>query len=242
MLTAHKIKILQSLDKKKFRQKYNLFLVEGNKTIKEIPTSHYLINEIYSINPSELSLGNLTATEISPAELKKISFLQHPKDSVAVCELREEFVETENGVQLILDGIQDPGNLGTIIRLADWFGISQIICSEDTVDFYNPKVIQASMGSFLRVNIVYQALEKYLTENQKPVIGTDMDGTSFYDYKFPEKFNLVLGNEGNGIRPEIENLLTDKITIPRFGKSKATESLNVAMSAGIILGQIFNKK
>lgn len=242
MLTAHKIKILQSLDKKKFRQKYNLFLVEGNKTIKEIPTSHYLINEIYSINPSELSLGNLNATEISPAELKKISFLQHPKDSVAVCELREEFVETENGVQLILDGIQDPGNLGTIIRLADWFGISQIICSEDTVDFYNPKVIQASMGSFLRVNIVYQNLEKYLTENQQPVIGTDMDGTSFYDFKFPDNFNLVLGNEGNGIRPEIENLLTDKITIPRFGKSKATESLNVAMSAGIILGQIFNKK
>ena len=242
MLTAHKIKILQSLDKKKFRQKYNLFLVEGNKTIKEIPTSHYLINEIYSINPSELSLGNLNATEISPAELKKISFLQHPKDSVAVCELREESVETETGVQLILDGIQDPGNLGTIIRLADWFGISQIICSEDTVDFYNPKVIQASMGSFLRVNIVYQNLEKYLTENQQPVIGTDMDGTSFYDYKFPDNFNLVLGNEGNGIRPEIENLLTDKITIPRFGKSKATESLNVAMSAGIILGQIFNKK
>ena len=217
-------------------------MVEGNKTIKEIPTSHYLINEIYSINPSELSLGNLTATEISPAELKKISFLQHPKDSVAVCELREESVETETGVQLILDGIQDPGNLGTIIRLADWFGISQIICSEDTVDFYNPKVIQASMGSFLRVNIVYQNLEKYLTENQQPVIGTDMDGTSFYDYKFPDNFNLVLGNEGNGIRPEIENLLTDKITIPRFGKSKATESLNVAMSAGIILGQIFNKK
>lgn len=242
MLTAHKIKILQSLDKKKFRQKYNLFLVEGNKTIKEIPTSHYLINEIYSIKPSELSLGNLTATGISPAELKKISFLQHPKDSVAVCELREELVEPETGVQLILDGIQDPGNLGTIIRLADWFGISQIICSEDTADFYNPKVIQASMGSFLRVNIVYQNLEKYLTENQQPVIGTDMDGTSFYDYKFPDNFNLVLGNEGNGIRPEIENLLTDKITIPRFGKSKATESLNVAMSAGIILGQIFNKK
>ena len=242
MLTAHKIKILQSLDKKKFRQKYNLFLVEGNKTIKEIPTSHYLINEIYSINPSELSLGNLSATEISPTELKKISFLQHPKDSVAVCELREELVETESGVQLILDGIQDPGNLGTIIRLADWFGISHIVCSQDTADFYNPKVIQASMGSFLRVNIVYQDLENYLSENQQPIIGTDMDGISFYEYEFPEKFNLVLGNEGNGIRPEIENLLTDKIAIPRFGKSKATESLNVAMSAGIILGQIFNKK
>jgi TrmH family RNA methyltransferase len=242
MLTAHKIKILQSLDKKKFRQKYNLFLVEGNKTIKEIPTSEYIIREIYSINPSELSLGELTATEISPAELKKISFLQHPKDSVAVCELKEEIVEKEPAVQLILDGIQDPGNLGTIIRLADWFGISQIICSEDTVDFYNPKVIQASMGSFLRVNIIYKALENYLADDNQPLIGTDMDGTSFYDYEFPEQFNLVLGNEGNGIRPEIENLLTDKITIPRFGKSKATESLNVAMSAGIILGQIFNKK
>jgi TrmH family RNA methyltransferase len=242
MLTAHKIKILQSLDKKKFRQKYNLFLVEGNKTIKEIPTSEYIIREIYSVNPSELSLGELTATEISPAELKKISFLQHPKDSVAVCELKEEIVEKEPAVQLILDGIQDPGNLGTIIRLADWFGISQIICSEDTVDFYNPKVIQASMGSFLRVNIIYKALENYLADDNQPLIGTDMDGTSFYDYEFPEQFNLVLGNEGNGIRPEIENLLTDKITIPRFGKSKATESLNVAMSAGIILGQIFNKK
>lgn len=242
MLTAHKIKILQSLDKKKFRQKYNLFLVEGNKTIKEIPTSEYIIREIYSVNPSELSLGELTATEISPAELKKISFLQHPKDSVAVCELKEEIVEKEPAVQLILDGIQDPGNLGTIIRLADWFGISQIICSEDTVDFYNPKVIQASMGSFLRVNMVYKDLENYLADDNQPLIGTDMDGTSFYDYEFPEQFNLVLGNEGNGIRPEIENLLTDKITIPRFGKSKATESLNVAMSAGIILGQIFNKK
>lgn len=217
-------------------------MVEGNKTIKEIPTSEYVINEIYSLNPSELSLGNLAATEISPADLKKISFLQHPKDSVAVCELREEVIEKDHGVQLILDGIQDPGNLGTIIRLADWFGISQIICSEDTADFYNPKVIQASMGSFLRVNIIYQDLENYLLDNNQPIIGTDMEGTSFYDYDFPEQFNLVLGNEGNGIRPEIENLLNDKITIPRFGKSKATESLNVAMSAGIILGQIFNKK
>ncbi|VEH97071.1 Putative TrmH family tRNA/rRNA methyltransferase [Kaistella antarctica] len=219
-----------------------MFLVEGNKTIKEIPNSHYKIHDIYSVAPTELSVGNLITTEISEADLKKISFLQHPKDSVAVCELKEEFMERETGVQLILDGIQDPGNLGTIIRLADWFGISQIICSEDTADFYNPKVIQASMGSFLRVKIVYTDLENYIPTNTNLIIGTDMAGTDFYDFEFPEKFNLVLGNEGNGIRPEIENLLTDKITIPRFGKSQATESLNVAMSAGIILGQIFNKK
>ena len=242
MLTAHKIKILQSLDQKKFRQKYNLFLVEGNKTIKEIPSSGYRIKEIFSVNSDSLSVESSLITKISPSELKKISFLQHPKDSVAVCELKEERVVENNLAQLVLDGIQDPGNLGTIIRLADWFGIPQIICSEDTVDLYNPKVIQASMGSFLRVNLVYQNLENFLQESDVAIIGTDMDGVSFYDYPFPTQFNLVLGNEGNGIRPEIEKLLTDKITIPRFGKSQATESLNVSMAAGIILGQIFSKK
>ncbi|HCN12202.1 MAG TPA: RNA methyltransferase [Chryseobacterium sp.] len=240
MLTAHKIKILQSLDKKKFRQKYNLFLVEGNKTIKEIPNSHFKIKEIFSVNPDEISTENVAASQITPNELKKISFLQHPKDSVAVCEvINEKFLE-DLSIQLVLDGIQDPGNLGTMIRLADWFGIEQIICSEDTVDFYNPKVIQASMGSFLRVNIVYKNLTEYLKNSTSENIGTDMDGTNFYEYDFPEKFNLILGNEGNGIRPETEKLLTQKITIPRFGKS--TESLNVSMAAGIILGQIFSKK
>ncbi len=242
MLTAHKIKILQSLDKKKFRQKYNLFLVEGNKTIKEIPISRYKIQEIFTTDVGELGNNDLKITEISSTELKKISFLQHPKDSVAVCELLEPVFLDDVPVQLILDGIQDPGNLGTIIRLADWFGIEQIICSEDTVDFYNPKVIQASMGSFLRVNITYQNIENYLQNSTAAIIGTDMDGENFYQFDFPEKFNLILGNEGNGIRPNIEELLTHKITIPRFGKSKSTESLNVSMAAGIILGQIFSKK
>lgn len=242
MLTAHKIKILQSLDKKKFRQKYNLFLVEGNKTIKEIPLSRYKIQEIFTINPSELGIDGVKIIEISDSELKKISFLQHPKDSVAVCELLEPKFLADVPIQLVLDGIQDPGNLGTIIRLADWFGIEQIICSEDTVDFYNPKVIQASMGSFLRVNINYQNIENYLQNSTASIIGTDMDGEDFYHFDFPEKFNLILGNEGNGIRPNIEQLLTHKITIPRFGKSKSTESLNVSMAAGIILGQIFSEK
>lgn len=242
MLTAHKIKILQSLDQKKFRQKYNLFLVEGHKTIKEIPNSPYKIQEIFSVDPGLLEGLVHEITQISVAELKKISFLQHPKDSVAVCELREEKLLENVPVQLILDGIQDPGNLGTIIRLADWFGISQIICSEDTADFYNPKVIQASMGSFVRVNIVYQNLEEYFLNSTVPIIGTDMIGENVFNYSFPEKLNLVLGNEGNGIRPEIKKLLTKKITIPRFGKSQATESLNVSMAAGIILGQIFSNK
>ena len=217
-------------------------MVEGNKTITEIAQSKYKITELYTTTPNDFKSENINTIEISDVQLKKISFLQHPKDSVAVCEMRENTVETTDGVQLILDGIQDPGNLGTIIRLADWFGIEQIICSPDTVDFYNPKVIQATMGSFLRVNIAYTDLENYLANSDNQTIGTDMIGENIYEYQFPKKFNLVLGNEGNGIRPEIKELLTEKVTIPRFGKSQSTESLNVAMSAGIILGEIFSAK
>lgn len=230
------------MDKKKFRQKYNLFLVEGNKTIKEIPNSAYQIQEIYTVDSENFEKNIPVLTQILSSDLKKISFLQNPKDSVAVCEIKEQKILENIDRQLILDGIQDPGNLGTLIRLADWFGIEQIICSEDTVDFLNPKVIQASMGSFLRVNVVYVNLQDYLKNSDVPNLGTDMEGANFYTFPFPEKFNLILGNEGNGIRAEIGNLLDDKISIPRFGSSNATESLNVSMAGGIILGQIFSKK
>ncbi|UFH32575.1 RNA methyltransferase [Chryseobacterium sp. C-71] len=239
MLTAHTIKVLQSLDKKKFRQKYNLFLVEGNKIISELPNSNFKIKEIFSTNPQNLNFKETLVHQITENELKKISFLQNPKDSVAVCELNEDSKLNDQNIQLILDGIQDPGNLGTIIRLADWFGIEQIICSEDTVDFYNPKVIQASMGSFTRVNIVYCNLVDYLSETKNINIGTDMDGENIYTFEKPEKINLILGNEGKGMREETEKLLHKKISIPRFGKSQSTESLNVSMAAGIILGQLF---
>jgi TrmH family RNA methyltransferase len=192
MLTAHTIKILQSLDKKKFRQKYNLFLVEGNKIIRELPDSRFKIKEIFSTDPQKLDRMEAPVTHISENELKKISFLQNPKDSVAVCYLHPEEKTEDKNLQLVLDGIQDPGNLGTMIRLADWFGIEQIICSEDTVDFYNPKVIMASMGSFTRVNIVYTNLTEYLSETENINIGTDMDGENIYSFERPEKMNLIL--------------------------------------------------
>ncbi|WP_162089179.1 TrmH family RNA methyltransferase [Chryseobacterium aquaeductus] len=239
MLTAHTIKVLQSLDKKKFRQKYNLFLVEGNKIISELPNTNFKIKEIFSTNPQNLNFEDTLVHQITENELKKISFLQNPKDSVAVCFLNEEWKSEDRNIQIVLDGIQDPGNLGTIIRLADWFGIEQIICSEDTVDFYNPKVIQASMGSFTRVNITYVDLPEYLSETKNTNIGTDMDGENIYSFEKPEKINLILGNEGNGMRPETEKLLQKKISIPRFGNYQSTESLNVSMAAGIILGQLF---
>ncbi len=244
MLTAHTIKVIQSLDKKKFRQKYNLFLVEGNKTIAELHNSNYKIKEIFSTNPNDDNLVKFNhnlISEIDARDLKKISFLQHPKDSVAVCEI-PQVSEKDSNFNIVLDGIQDPGNLGTIIRLADWFGIEQIICSEDTVDIYNPKVIQASMGSFTRVNLVYTNLSNFLDNSENINLGTDMDGRNIYEFEFPQKINLILGNEGNGMRRETENFLHQKITIPRFGKHQSTESLNVSMAAGIILGEIFSNK
>lgn len=241
MLTAHTIKVLQSLDKKKFRQKYNLFLVEGNKIICELSNSNFKVKEILSTDPQKLDRTDIPVTHISENELKKISFLKTPKDSVAVCYLAGEEKWEDKNIQLVLDGIQDPGNLGTIIRLADWFGIEQIICSEDTVDVYNPKVIQATMGSFTRVNIVYTDLVEYLSTTENVNIGTDMEGENIYTFQKPEKLNLILGNEGNGMRQETEKLLQKSISIPRFGKSQSTESLNVSMAAGIILGQLFSK-
>ena len=241
MLTNHTIKVLTSLDKKKFRQKYNLFLVEGNKIIKELKNSSFKVKEIFSVNPSELDFLGMMIHQITDKELQKISHLQHPKNSVAVCELQEN-KSIDAPIQLVLDNIQDPGNLGTIIRLADWFGIEQIICSPDSVDVYNPKVIQATMGSFTRVNVVYQEIEQILENADCPIFGTDMVGKNLYLMDFPEKFYLILGNEGNGIRPNIKKLVSNNITIPRFGKLQSTESLNVSMAAGIILGQIFSQK
>ncbi len=217
-------------------------MVEGNKTIRELFDSSFKIKEIFSTDPQKLDHNNVPVIHVSENELKKISFLMNPKDSVAVCSLNEEQGEIEEKkIQLVLDGIQDPGNLGTIIRLADWFGIEQIVCSEDTVDFYNPKVIQATMGSFTRVNVVYTNLTDYLSNTTNINVGTDMVGENIYTFERPENLNLILGNEGNGIRPETEKLLQKNITIPRFGKSQSTESLNVSMAAGIILGQLFSK-
>lgn len=220
-------------------------MVEGNKTIRELYHSNYEIEEIFSIYPKDEYFKKWNVkkySQITPQELKKISFLQHPKDSVALCKIPKLQQIQAYDFNLILDGIQDPGNLGTIIRLADWFGINQIICSPDTADVYNPKAIQATMGSFTRVHIIYTNLEKFLQETEACNIGTDTVGTSLYEFSFPKKINLVLGNEGNGMRTTTKQHLDKTICIPRFGKHQSTESLNVSMATGIILGHFFSKK
>ncbi len=218
-----------------------MFLVEGNKTIRELKDSPYSVEELYTAGEIMPDVQADFSIQISEQELKKISFLQHPKDSVAVCRIPESTEIPDCEFNIILDGLQDPGNFGTIIRLADWFGIEQIVCSEDTVDLYNPKVIQASMGSFARVNVVYTSLPEYLQNSVNTNVGTDMMGKNIYKEDFPAKMNLIMGNEGNGMRPETEALLHRTISIPRFGKSRATESLNVSIATGIILGEIFSR-
>ena len=220
-----------------------MFLVEGNKTIRELNNSKYEVEEIYSVNPDECDFYDRSKiSSVNESELRKISQLQHPKDSVAVCKIPSGEPSEPADRIIVLDGIQDPGNFGTIIRLADWFGVEQIVCSKDTVDFYNPKVIQATMGSFTRVEIINEILTDYLATCDIPAIGADMDGKSIYQFTFPKRWALVMGNEGNGLRVETEALLKEKISIPRFGKTKSTESLNVSMATGIILGEIFSRQ
>lgn len=174
---------------------------------------------------------------INEVELKKISALTTPNSCLAVFEIPAEKELELKGVVLALDDVRDPGNLGTIIRLCDWFGIETLLCSEETVDVYNPKVIQATMGSISRVTIKYVNLEITLKNSSLPIIGAFMDGESIYEQKLPQEGIIIMGNEANGISKSIEALVTKRIAIPRFGKLQQTESLNVATATAIILSE-----
>lgn len=237
MLSKNELKYIQSLCQKKQRTSERLFLAEGTKLVAELLEAGYPIKNIYALESWAAPLPDLPITRISPIELEKISTLQTPNQVVVVAEQREPTGEPvlKNKLTLVLDGIQDPGNLGTIIRIADWFGIDQIIASNDTVELYNPKVIQATMGSFLRVKIWYRELEKLLTTINVPVYGALLNGTSMYATKPPKEALLVIGNESKGIRENILPYIKHAITIPRTGKA---ESLNAAVATGILLAQL----
>jgi TrmH family RNA methyltransferase len=170
-------------------------------------------------------------------ELKKISFLKTANTSLAVFEIPKPEPLHDSGLIVALDAVRDPGNLGTIMRLCDWFGVCQLICSNDTADCFNPKVVQATMGSLARVQVHYLSLSDFLENTALHIYGGCMDGKNIYDEKLPENAIVVMGNEANGISGEIEKLLTHKITIPRFGKIQKTESLNVATATAILLSE-----
>ena len=240
MLTNNDAKLIISLAKKKFRQKYNKFTVEGIKNIQEVLNSSIIVHKIYTTDDIFEGFESQTVL-ITEKELKRISQQVHPNTALAVCEIPKQKSIQDDGILLALDNVRDPGNLGTIIRLADWFGIEQIICSQETVDLYNSKVIQSSMGSFLRVQLNYIDLNTFFLNYKHPVLGAFMEGENIYTSNFPKHAALLMGNEANGISEEFNSFVTQKISIPRMGQLQQTESLNVAMATGIILGEIASR-
>ncbi|ADY51929.1 tRNA/rRNA methyltransferase (SpoU) [Pseudopedobacter saltans DSM 12145] len=245
MLSKSQISFIKSLQQKKFRKEHNLFIVEGLKSITEFLASKYQVQTIYCLSKDIPNLPKLSQKqkvfEITEQELTKISSLQNPQEALALIEIPQldvNVLEIEKEINLVLDGVQDPGNLGTIIRTADWFGFSNIICSKNTVDVYNPKVVQATMGSLARVNVSYVDLPAYLIAQQLPKFGTLLDGKNIYHQDWPEAGFLILGSEGNGISDEIISLLDGSVTIPKLGQ---TESLNVGIAAAICCSEIKRK-
>lgn len=239
-MTKNQAKYIQSLSHKKFRDEEGVFVAEGTKTVAELlalphmrPRQVYGLESWWQLHPEWQSAN--WAVMITEAELEKISFLKTPNQVLAVFEKPDLTIEP-GGWQLLLDGIQDPGNMGTIIRIADWFGIQQIICSEDAADAFNPKVVQSTMASIGRVEIIYTDLVAYVKAHaHRDFIAATLDGTPLKELKIHQPAALVIGNESKGIRPELREVLRHFVTIPRKG---AAESLNAAVATGIILAGI----
>ena len=241
MITKNQIKLISSLHQKKNRLTNNLFFAEGVKVIQELLESNFELEHLYCTEAIFEAIEISKKTVISQSDLKKISALSTPNNCLAVFKIPSRSLGTkpiiENGLLLALDDIRDPGNLGTIIRLCDWFGIEQLICSKETVDIYNPKVVQATMGSLARVNVSYLDLETFLSKTYLPIFGTFMDGQNIYKEKLPQEAIIIMGNEGNGISEKIEKIIKNRLSIPRFGNLQQTESLNVSTATAIILSE-----
>lgn len=237
MVSKNQIKRITSLLQKKYRKQEQLFFVEGVKGVQELLDSNFELVELFTTNSDLFSVDKSKVYAITESELQKISALTRPNTCLALFKIPAAVSFEEKGLLVALDDVRDPGNLGTIIRLCDWFGIKTLFCSEESVDVYNPKVVQATMGSISRVNVVYGNLEKFLSETKLPVFGTFMDGKNIYKETLPNEGIIVMGNEANGISKAIENLVSQRIAIPRFGDLQATESLNVATATAIVLSE-----
>jgi len=244
MLNKNKIKFIRSLEKKKFRDETACFLAEGNKLVAEIYP--FFECDCLIAKSSWLAMqGDIYAKELIVAEendIEKVSLLKTPQDVLAVFHRPNYVLDKEtlkNELSLVLDGIQDPGNLGTIIRLADWFGIRRLICSPDTADAFSPKTVQATMGAIARVQVFYEALPVLLDEMEGIAIyGTFLEGKNIYIESLSSSGLIVMGNEGNGISPPVEKRITQKLHIPHYpSDAESAESLNVAMAAAIVCSE-----
>lgn len=237
MLTKSELKYIQSLSDKKVRLETGCFIAEGVKLVGEMIAAGYPLKAVYALDRWESPDTSIEVTRVEPFELEKMSLLQTPNQVLAVAMMPQKPKEIDIAGQLtiVLDGIQDPGNLGTIIRTADWFGIKQIVASEDTADVYNPKVIGATMGSFMRVQVHYTNLAAWMPTVKIPVYGALLEGENVFTTKAPKQGLLVIGSEGKGIRENIIDCITHPVTIPKSG---GAESLNAGIAAGIIVAQL----
>ncbi|WP_158975737.1 RNA methyltransferase [Cellulophaga sp. L1A9] len=237
MVGKSQIKLIKSLQLKKNRIQHQLFVVEGLKTIQELLKSSFEVYKVFSTDAGFVSDNEEISELISAADLKKMSSLNTPNGYLGVFKMSKVGAIQLNDWIVAVDTVQDPGNLGTIIRLCDWFGIKNLVCSATTVDCYNPKVIQATMGSITRVNVTYLNLTDFLQTSELPIYGAFMDGERVYDSKISSKGILVMGNEANGISSEVATFITKRVSIPQFGAQTA-ESLNVATATAILLNEI----
>lgn len=239
MLSNSQIKHIVSLKQKKFRTEHQQFVVEGVKLVNELLASDL---EVVGVYTTDNSVINSDATVISEQQLKKISNLETPNKVLAVAKIpKHDFsiAETQNKLMLALDNISDPGNLGTIIRTAAWFGIDTVICSQNTVDAWNPKVVQATMGALFRTNVIYTDLEKVVAElrqNNIPVYSTALDGENIYETTLTANGLIIIGNESHGVAENLLQLASKKLHIPSFSKGVA-ESLNAAVAAGVVCSE-----
>lgn len=249
MLTKNKIKDITALQQKKYREESGLFLVEGDKMVQTLLEGNFEIVELFALptwigrNNSLLHTNKRCAiTEITEQELSRISALQTPNQVVAVARIPQPQLQIETLKEqlcLVLDNVQDPGNMGTIIRLADWFGIRHIVCSVGCVDVFNPKVVQSTMGALAKTTIHYTSLPEFIKDYtqqlQLPVYGTFLNGNIIYSTALQSAGLIVMGNEGNGISPQVEALVSQRLFIPSFGTG--SESLNVATAAAIVCSE-----
>ncbi|MCC6323552.1 RNA methyltransferase [Candidatus Nomurabacteria bacterium] len=236
-------KFIKSLHLKKYRKEEGLFLVEGEKSIIELVQSDfeiiniYITRSIYEKYRDILSKYDTIIDIVEENELTKYSTLEFNDTGIAIVKQKDNTPISINDKEIIvaLDDVRDPGNLGTIIRTCDWYGIKKIVCSETTSDFYNNKTISASMGSFARVEVYYTDLNNFLNNVQVPIIGAYLNGSDVHTFNYPNTGILLMGSESNGINKDLEKYVTDRITIPKYGNA---ESLNVSIATGIILDNI----
>ena len=235
MISKNQIKYIRQLEQKKFRKRENCFVAEGPKVVGDL-MKRYQPKAIFATRAWLEGAGiGSQATEITDEELRRISFLQNPQQVLALFFIPSTIFYQPSTLSLALDSVQDPGNLGTIIRIADWFGIDTIYCSEDTADAYNPKVVQATMGSLAHVHIIYCDLLQLFDAlpPSYPVYGTLLDGDDIYQQPLSQEGIIVLGNEGNGISEAVRQRVTRRLLIPNFHQGESAESLNVAIATAI---------